>query len=114
MLWVLIYSWKSQRLPSFGHIFTLLVNIALFTGTVFNASDVNEADKKAKAFNIKILRSLDTKNRRKIKESIEILSQMSHAPAFAMTAWNFYEYTRGFYLTSIGCFLTYALLIINL
>ena len=114
VLWVTIYSWKSQRLPSLGHIFTLLVNIILFTGTVFTASDVNEADKKAKAFNIKILRSLDTKNRRKIKESFEMLSQVSHAPAFAMTGMNFYEYKRGFYLTAIGCFMTYALLIINL
>lgn len=114
MLWVTLQVWKAPMSLSLKDTFFLIFNFILFTATTFAASDVNEADKVAKKSNLKMLRSLSHKNSKQIKESVEILSQMCHSAPFALTAWNFFEFNRGFYLTALACFATYSLLIINL
>ena len=91
-----------------------VVNFALFTGITFAASSVNQTDKLAKESNLEVLRSLSRKDRKKTKESVEILSDICHAPAFALSGWNLFDYTTRFYLTAIGCLITYSLLIIKL
>lgn len=114
MLWVSLQIWKSPKDLLLNDIFFLIFNFILFSATIFNASSVYEADKIAKKSNFAILRSLSVKNSKQTKESIEILSQMCLFPPFALTGWNFFQFTRGFCLTSLGCFVTYSLLIINL
>lgn len=89
-------------------------NFVLFTAISFASSAVNEIDKMAKKTNLKILRSLNKAERNKTKEGVEILSQTCHAPAFTLTGWNVFEYTKGFYLTALGCLTTYTLLVIDL
>lgn len=114
MLWVTLQVWKAPMSPSLKDIFFVIFNFILFTATTFAASDINEADKVAKKSNLKMLRSLSHKNSKQIKESVEILSQMCHSDPFALTAWSFFEFNRGFYLSAIACFATYSLLIVNL
>lgn len=106
--------WESAHGVSLRDITFLLSSFILFTAITFSASDVNEVDKRAKKSNIKILRSLSNKDRIQIKENIEGLPQMCYSPAFALTGWNIFEFTRSFYVTAVGCFVTYSLLIINL
>lgn len=91
--------------------FHLIVNFILFSATSFAASVVHDADKEAKNLNVKLLISLNTEDRKQMKGNIELWSQICHAPAFALTGWDFYEFTRGFYLTALGCITTYSLLI---
>ena len=91
-----------------------VIDFALFTGITFAASSVNQTDKLAKESNLEVLRSLSKRHRKKTKESVEILSDVCHAPAFALSGWNLFDYTTRFYLTAIGCLITYSLLIIKL
>lgn len=95
-------------------IYALIINFIIFTATVFAASTVYEADKKVKKSNIKILRSLSKEARKEIKESIEVLSHILYSPPFALTGWDIFEFTKTFYFTAAGCYLTYSLLLINL
>lgn len=114
MLWVTLEIWKSPKDLFLNDILFLIFNFILFSATTFNASSVYEADKIAKKSNFTILRSLSNKDSKQTKESVEILSQMCLFPPFALTGWNFFQFTRGFYLTAVGCFVSYSLLIINL
>lgn len=95
-------------------ILLFVTNFILLTGMTFAASSVNLFDKSAKDINLEILRSLSRKDRNQLKESAEILSDACHAPSFALSGWHFFEYSRGFYLTAIGCLMTYSLLIIQI
>lgn len=92
----------------------LITNFILFTAIVFTASTVYEADKEVKKSNIKILRSLSQEDRKEVKESIEVLSHIFYSPPFALTGWDIFEFTKTFYFTAAGCYLTYSLLLINL
>lgn len=114
MLWVSLQICKSPENVFVNDIFFLIFNLILFSATTFNASSVYEADKIAKRSNFTILRSLSNKVTKQTKQNVEILSQMCLFPPFALTGWNFFQFTRGFYLTALGCFVTYSLLIINL
>ena len=111
MFWVTFKICKESNEIFVRHIFFLAINFILFTFIVFSASSVHEADKIAKKSNIRVLRLLSDTNR---KQDIEILSQMCHPFSFTLTGWDFFEFTRGLYLTTLGCFVTYYLLIINL
>lgn len=106
--------WKSGHDVVFRDISFLVNSFMLFTAISFTASDVNEVDKSAKNSNIKILRTLSSKDRSQIKESIDGLSQMCYSPPFALNGWDIFEFTKSFYVTAIGSFATYSLLIINL
>lgn len=114
MLWVSLTIYKSPKNFFLNDIFYLIFNFIFFSATAFNASSVYEADKIAKKSNFTILRSLSNNDSKQTKQSIEILSQMCLFPPFALTGWDFFQFTRGFYLTALGCFVTYSLLIINL
>ena len=111
MFWVTYRIRKGPCKISFMDILLLIINFILFTATVFSASNVHEADKKAKKSNFNVLRLLGDIN---MKQNIEIISHVCHFPPFTLTGWNFFEFTRSFYLTALGCFVTYSLLIINL
>ena len=111
MFWVMYKVSKESNEISVRHIFFLIINFILFTFIVFSAASVHEADKIAKKSNISVLRLLSDRNR---KQDIEILSQMCYSPPLTLTGWGFFEFTRGLYLTALGCFVTYYLLIINL
>lgn len=106
--------WTSKNGISMRDICFLLSSFVLFTTTVFAAAAVNEVDKRAKKSNIRVLRSLSNKGRSEIKESIAGLFQMCYSPSFSLTGWDIFDFTKSFYFTAIGCFVTYALLIINL
>lgn len=109
-----LYIWKHTHNVFFTEIFFLMNSFLLFTATVFSASAVNKADKRAKKSHIRILRSLSRRDRSQLKESIEGISQMCYSAPFALTGWDVFEFTKSFYFTAIGCFATYSLLIINL
>lgn len=104
--------WKNGI--SFTEMYLLLNSYLLFTATVFTASAVNEVDKRAKKSNFRILQSLSNKERNQIKESNIGLFQMCCSPPFALTGWDIFDFTKNFYISTIGCFATYSLLIINL
>lgn len=106
--------WKYPNEIFYKEIFFITINITLFSATTFAASAVNVADKNAKKSNIKILRSLSKEGRSKTKESIDYLFQICHNTPFTLRGWYFFQFTGEFYLTTVGCFITYTLLIINL
>lgn len=106
--------WKLRQDVSLTDIYFLISNFLMFTVTAFSASAVNEADKKAKKSNIRVLQSLSNKERCEVKERFVGLSQMCYSPAFALTGWDIFEFDKRFYFTAIGCFATYSLLILNL
>lgn len=68
----LLRLWNSQHLLSgnyFLDIYFFTINFILFTGTIFAAYSVNEADKKAKESNIDALQLLSNRDRKHVKES---------------------------------------------
>ena len=104
----LLHSELSQKV-----IWLTTISSLLFSSIVLTASAVNDADKRAKIANIEMLCLLDSHERNLCKISIDILSQKFHGSAFALSAWGFFHFTRGFYLRAIGCLITYSVLIIN-
>lgn len=106
--------WKFGYEILFRDIFLFVRHFSLFTAVTFTASDVSEADNEAKNSHIQIMRTLTSEDRRQIKEDIEGLSQMCYSPPFVLRGWGFFEFTKRFYVTAIGCLTTYTLLIINL
>ena len=93
--------------------FHATVNFLLFSTITLTASAVNEADKCAKKANVEMLGLLDSHERNFIKIGVEVLSQKFHEHAFALSAWGFFHFIRGFYLNAVGCFMTYSVLVIN-
>lgn len=78
------------------------------------AGEVSQADQKAKYSNDKLLRyGFSANNFANLDVKLNLLHQNSK-PAFTLTAWGFFYFERRFFLTAIGCILSYALLFINL
>lgn len=92
----------------------LILNFLAFTASTFAASAVNEADKIAKMTDLKLLQPFIVSDQQSTKTNIEILWQMCHEQPFALSGWNFFEYTRGLYLAAVGSMITYCLLVIAL
>lgn len=92
----------------------LIFNFLAFTTFTFGASAVNEADKIAKMADLKFLQPFIVSNKQRTRANIEILWQMCHEQPFTLSGWNFFEYTRGFYLAAVGSMITYCLLVKNL
>ena len=101
-------------LHSIKKLFYTAISFLLFTFITFSASAINEVDKTAKYTNIKILSLLSPEERNRMTTSFELLSQNFHAPAFAISGWGFFYLTKSFYLTAIGCLITYGLLLVNM
>lgn len=109
-----LYIWNSPNGVNLITIRILISSFILFTEVAFAASSVNEVDKKAKRSNIRVLQAVSYKDRCQINEKIVGVSQMCYSAPFALTGWDIFEFTKGFYVTSVGYFATYTLLIINL
>lgn len=92
-------------------ILNTLANFIWFTAFIMVASSVNEADKIAKKINFDILCLLGPDECSHINVSVEMYSQMCHEQAFAFSGCSFFDFTRDFYLTAIGCIITYSCLI---
>lgn len=88
--------------------------VICFTAFIMVSSSVNEMDKIAKKINIKMLCLLGEEDRRCASITVQVLSQVCHGPAFVFSGVSFFELTRSFYLTAVGCLVTYTLLIINI
>lgn len=89
----------------------LLIDLITFTAITFAASAVNDLSERAKNNNVEILWCLDTNERSRAKEKFETLLLMCQAPAYSLDAWGCFQFTKGFYLSAIGCLMTYCFLI---
>lgn len=96
-------------------VLVLVMNFLAFTETTFEASAVHEADKINKINDKKLLQSLTFQDRfRNSKADIDNFWQMTHESPFTLSGWNFFEFTRGIYLTAVGTMITYTLLILQM
>ena len=78
------------------------------------ASRVNEADKAAKEVNLQYLEMLlKHGNQLQLDKAFHIY-RLSSAPAFALSAWGFFCFTKGLYLSVLGGIVTYTLLVVKL
>lgn len=114
MLFGILTVMKEPNEMSLRILFFSLVGFLSFTFMTFTASAVNDADLEAKKINLKILANVENNKEQLQLKDIAILSQMCQSPAFSFSGWGFFTFTRGFYFTSIGCIITYSLLITNM
>ena len=89
------------------------INIVNITVITFVASKVCETDKMAKMTNLQNLECL-----LKIEKNLhlgEVLNvwKLNNSPPFTLTAWGFFNFSKGLYLHTIHIVITYSLLIIN-
>ena len=87
------------------------VSIFLIT---YTASNVNEADQKAKVSNDELLRNSFTVSNLSSLETKLNLIRTNEKSALTLTAWSFFKFKRSFVFAAIGCVFTYASLFINL
>ena len=99
-------NWKN-----FDYITRGFISITLI---IYAASNVNEADKKAKNSNDNLLRNAFIVSNLTNLDTKLNLRHENEKPALTLTAWGFFEFKRSFVFAAVGCVLTYALLFINL
>lgn len=93
--------------------FWVIHSFIQFSIILIFATLVNEADVNARQTNDEIIERLPASRISVLNMKITLLNK-NNKTAFTLTGWKFFSFTRNFFLTSVGCILTYALLIINL
>lgn len=93
--------------------FNIIVNFAYITLIFEAAESISEYDKIAKEFSLKILEKMLTNTHVSISKIFTIW-RSNNSPAFTLTAWRFFSFTRESYLSCLGTIITYSLLIKNL
>lgn len=88
-------------------------NLLCFSLILLSPSSINEADLLVKRINSKILQQFLTTGMSGLHLKLKYMS-MNNDTAFVFTAWRFFPFTRGLFLTAVGSILTYTLVIINI
>ena len=102
---------EEMSLKKVAYILRGFTSICLIT---YAASNVNEADQKAKVSNDDLLRNAFTVSNVSNLDTKLYFVLKNEKPALTLTAWNFFEFKRGFVFAAVGCVLTHALLFITL
>lgn len=102
---------KENPLNMFVYLVQGFISFSLVS---LSAASVNEADAIAKASNDNLVQSaFSISNFHELDLKINFLHE-NNKPAFTLTACGFLEFKKTLFMSAVGCFFTYALLIINL
>lgn len=109
-LYYILYTHESviMRYYVTGYNFTAMTIIIAF------ATSVNEADIAAKK-SIKNIFKMCIKSKTNLNvEDIAEFWTLSITPSFSLTGWGMFRFTKTFYLSAVGCVITYTLLALKL
>lgn len=111
LLSILIFKRGEENIPS---VCMAVINTVALSLTMLSASSVHEADKTAKEENLDCLETMIKPCRCIQFKEIMKLWRTNNSQAFSLSAWGFFSFTKGLYLTSMGCMVTYILLLVNM
>lgn len=89
-------------------------SLICFLGVSLSAAGVTAEDKKSQEENVDILRHFESNGVKNGRENFHLLWYMTCSKPFTLSAGGFFNFTRGFVLSTIGSVLTYSLLILNI
>ncbi|GIY63055.1 uncharacterized protein CDAR_563801 [Caerostris darwini] len=96
---------------SFSTLYFSMTSSLSFLCVCLAASAVHEASKYSKETHKKMVKLFLTS--RQGREDLILLFDLQNNPAFVLTAWSFFNFTRSLILSAMGCILTYSLLIVQ-
>lgn len=92
----------------------MVFSYSMITAVSLAASGVHEADKIAKEVNLKSLEILLKRGQQIEFGELVKIWRSNNSPAFCLSGWGFFKFTKGNYLNAIGYLVTYTLLIMNI
>lgn len=92
----------------------IAVNFISITSITLVASKFSESDKIAKATNLQNLEVLLKIDKHLQLDRVLKIWKLNNSPPCTLTAWGFFNFSKGIYLNTISIVITYSLLVLNL
>ncbi|GBN88082.1 hypothetical protein AVEN_51316-1 [Araneus ventricosus] len=93
---------------------TFLISLLSFLCVTLAASSVGDETKNAKQIQEKLLQRVLASTRKPDRDELMVLFVTHKRPAFTLTAWGFFTFTKGLILPAIGSISTFSLLILQI